>query len=106
MYVLLSGAIGALAIVAAAFFLRSYARNRDRFFAVFAAAFTILGASQLGLGILDVPESDHPFAYLARLGSFLLILFAIVDKNISIQKHRSEEHKVGDLAAARRKIAR
>ena len=85
MYALISGAIAALAAVAACLLFRSYKRIGDRFFAYFAGAFALLGATQLYLGIRNVPELNQPYAYIPRLIVFVLILLAIVDKNRSVR---------------------
>lgn len=91
MYALLSGAIASLSLVASTAFLRSFMRTRDRFFALFGAAFALFGVTQLGLGILNVPEQNHPLAYVPRLIVFLLILFAIFDKNRTATKTQRKE---------------
>lgn len=66
---------------AALFFLRFWRRTRDRLFAIFAAAFVLLALQQLGLAISGRPTEGSAFLYLPRLIAFLLILYAIVDKN-------------------------
>lgn len=83
MYVLLSGLVTGLALIAGLAFLRSYSRSRDRFFAYFAAAFIIFGITQIALGYENAPEANHPASYIPRLISSLLILTAIWDKNRS-----------------------
>jgi apolipoprotein N-acyltransferase len=106
MYALLSGAIAVLSLVAATSFLRSYVRTRDRFFALFAAAFALLGLTQLWLGITNTPELNRPLAYIPRLIVFLLILFAIFDKNRT-QVKQKEMGVVADFPPeARRRAAR
>jgi hypothetical protein len=80
-YVYLSGAASALAATAAVFFLRYWRASRDRFFAIWAVAFGFL-AAQWGVAALSGSDS-HSQAYLLRLGGFLLIGAAIVDKNRS-----------------------
>jgi len=89
MYALLSGAIAALAGLAAALLWRSYIRMRDRFFAYFATAFALLGATQLFLGVRNAPELNEPYAYVPRLAVFVLILIAILDKN-RVSRPKSE----------------
>jgi hypothetical protein len=61
------------------FFLRYWRASRDRFFAMWAVAFGLLGAQW---GVSAFSGSDlHAQAYLLRLAGFLVIGAAIVDKN-------------------------
>lgn len=106
MYALLSGAVAALSLIAATLFLRSYKKMRDVLFAYFAAAFALFGATQLYLGIRNVPELNEPTAYLPRLVVFILILVAIVVKNRSARRPLRRDFNVEDLTERRRKIAR
>lgn len=64
----------------AAFFARFYSRTRDRLFLIFAAAFLVLAVNRSLLGVLDRAE-EHTTLFVVRLIAFLLILWAIVDKN-------------------------
>jgi hypothetical protein len=48
---------------------------------MFAAAFVLLGASRLGLAASDDASEANTYWYWVRLAAFLLILFAIADKN-------------------------
>lgn len=66
---------------AALHFLRFYQLSRDRFFLLFALAFAVLSVNQLGF-LLSGDEAVTPF-YVARLAAFLLILAAILHKNVS-----------------------
>jgi hypothetical protein len=81
MYQLLTGMLMILSLVAALFFALSWRRSGDRFFLIFALAFTLLGIERLILGILNLPESPLLSIYIVRLIAFLLIIVAIVDKN-------------------------
>jgi hypothetical protein len=72
--VLASGAAGL-------FFLRFWRKTRDRLFAIFALAFWILGLHWLVLALTPGMDEVHVVLYTIRLLAFLLILFAIVDKN-------------------------
>jgi hypothetical protein len=76
---MLAGAIMVAAWAILVFFLRFWRKTRDRLFALFAAAFLLLGIER---NIIVVLSSDHrSLGYLIRLFAFLLILFAIFDKN-------------------------
>jgi len=65
------------------FFLAFWRRSHDRFFALFASAFLMLGGSWLVLVLAgSSSEINRPF-YLARLLAFLLIILAVIEKNRS-----------------------
>ena len=70
------------AAVAGTFFLRFWRRTRDRLFAIFAAAFYLLGVNWLLLAIYAGDEINSA-VYAIRLLAFVLIIVAIVDKNRS-----------------------
>ena len=65
----------------AAFFLRFWIDTRDRFFAMFSAAFLILSVNWLLVAVLHPSSESRPFFYLLRLAAFGLIIVAVVDKN-------------------------
>jgi hypothetical protein len=65
----------------AAFFVRFWLDTRDRFFALFAAAFFILSINWLLVAVLHPSSETRPFFYLMRLVAFGLIILAVVDKN-------------------------
>jgi Family of unknown function (DUF5985) len=69
--------------VAGLFFLRFWRDTRDRLFGTFAAAFWLLALQRAALALADDPSSDQVFLYAVRLLAFLLILWAIIDKNRS-----------------------
>jgi hypothetical protein len=75
-----SGALVAGYWVAALCFLRFWRRSGDRLFAKFAAAFALLGAQRMALTFMAEPQPTL-WPYLVRLAAFLLILWAIIDKN-------------------------
>jgi hypothetical protein len=79
----LSGAVSALALVAALFFLRFWARTGDRFFLLFALAFAIDALSRFVLAWAQIADEAEPYFYLPRLMMFGLIILAVVDKNRS-----------------------
>ena len=66
--------------VAGLFFLRFWRKTHDRLFAIFAGAFWLLGANWLALTFTEVDEVKT-LLYAVRLLAFVLILFAIIDKN-------------------------
>jgi hypothetical protein len=78
---MLIGAIATMCFTASLFFLRFWSRTKDRFFLFFAASFLLEGINRILLGIGDYTNEQEPFIYLIRLTAFLIILFAIFDKN-------------------------
>ena len=78
----LFGALAMASLVAGLYFFKFWKKTRDRFFLFFACSFFIEAVHRGVLSFIETPE-DAPFAfpYLMRLSTFLLILFAIVDKN-------------------------
>jgi Family of unknown function (DUF5985) len=75
------GAIAMALTVAALFFFRFWRETGDRLFAIFAAAFLLLGITRLGLALSPQELEGLTHWYWVRLVAFLLILAAIVDKN-------------------------
>jgi len=78
---LLSGAVIMAYLAIAVFFLRFWTQSRDRLFGFFALAFTLLGLNGAALTLLAMDDERRYYLYLVRLFSFLLILYAIWDKN-------------------------
>lgn len=81
MHQVISGAIIMGYATAGLFFLRFWNQTRDRLFANFAAAFWLLALQRLALAATTEVYEDRTLLYLIRLAAFLLILFAILDKN-------------------------
>lgn len=77
----ISGAIAALSLVAALFFLRFWRSSRDKFFLWFAISFGIEGLNRMAMAITRQANEDTPVHYVVRLVSYLVILYAIVEKN-------------------------
>jgi hypothetical protein len=76
------GMIVMACLVAGLFFLRFWRRTRDRLFAIFAAAFWLLGLNWLLLAFTDPQaETQRLVLYTLRAVAFILILLAILDKN-------------------------
>jgi len=67
------------------FFLRFWHKTHDRLFSMFAIAFWLLGVIRIAMVVLGQPGEDH-FLYWLRFVAYLLILIAIVDKNIGRQR--------------------
>lgn len=69
-------------LVAGLFFLKFWARTRDSLFAVFAASFWLMALNSTLAVVLDIPHENQAILYLLRLAAFLLIIIAIVRKNM------------------------
>jgi hypothetical protein len=77
----LMGATAMASWTAMLFFLRFWRESRDRLFAMFSAAFLLLGLTRIGLALAHDPSEGETYLYWLRLAAYLLILVAIVDKN-------------------------
>jgi uncharacterized membrane protein len=80
---LIYGAVVMGCFVSALFFLNFWKRSRDRFFALFALAFLLLGLSWWAHVIAGIANEFNRPVYLLRLLAFLLIILAVIDKNRS-----------------------
>ena len=82
----LIGAIAMALFVAGLFFLRFWRETRDRLFLIFGIAFWLLALTRLALVVFQVDRGPgdiegNRYVYWVRLFAFILILFAIIDKN-------------------------
>lgn len=68
-------------LVATTFFVRFWRETRDRLFLLFAVAFGALALNRALLAALDPDRESQPYLYLIRLGAFVLIAWAVIDKN-------------------------
>jgi hypothetical protein len=78
-----SGLIAMGFAVSALFFLRYWRQTRDGLFAAFAAAFALLALNQTLLAFSRVPIEERSPLYLLRLAAALLIIAAVLFKNLS-----------------------
>jgi zinc transporter ZupT len=79
----LAGSVTLGYAVAAVLFLRFWRRTADRLFLSFSAAFVLLALNQVLAAALEFGDERTPFVYSLRVLGFVLILWAIVDKNLS-----------------------
>lgn len=79
---LAAGALIFAYLMASLFFFRFWRRTRDSLFMAFGWAFVLMAANQLALALLPVPQEELHYIYVIRISAFLLILGAIVNKNI------------------------
>ena len=77
----LLGALVMGCFAAGLFFLRFWRKTRDRLFSVFAVAFWLMGLNWLLLAFTSPDAEFRPALYLIRLLAFVLILYAILEKN-------------------------
>jgi uncharacterized membrane protein YcjF (UPF0283 family) len=80
LYTFMLGGLVMGCFVAGLFFLRFWRKTRDRLFAIFALAFWLLGVNWLALAFTQQDEVKTIY-YAVRLLAFVLILYAIIDKN-------------------------
>jgi hypothetical protein len=78
-----AGLLTAGYLVAGLFFLKFWRRSRDGLFLAFAAAFALMAVNQAAPVLFGIPDEALGGVYLLRLAAFLLIIFAILRKNIA-----------------------
>ena len=81
MMLFVHGATSMGCIVAALYFLRFWRDTRDRLFILFGVAFGVLALNRAALALGHPTDETTPYFYLVRLAAFLLIAFAVIDKN-------------------------
>jgi uncharacterized membrane protein HdeD (DUF308 family) len=81
MDLMLLGAIATTCFIASLFFMRFWKTTHDRFFLFFAISFALEGGARLMLGLTQYTDEQEPLFYLIRLVAFVIILWAIIDKN-------------------------
>jgi hypothetical protein len=77
----IAGALAMAYWVVGVFFVRAWTKTHDRLFATFAAAFFVLGSIRIALVMAAGMEEHQWYLYWLRLLAYLLILFAVIDKN-------------------------
>jgi len=85
----LSGAVTLGYLVAGLFFARFWKRTHDRLFIAFAIAFFLLALNQALAQWLGAADERVGYTYLLRVLGFVLILFAIIDKNVSRRSRKA-----------------
>jgi hypothetical protein len=89
----LSGAVTMGFLVASGFFMRFWRSTADRLFLAFALAFLLLALNQGLAQWLGAADERLGYTYLLRVLGFVLILAAIIDKNLS-QLGKKRNHRV------------
>jgi uncharacterized protein DUF5985 len=78
-----AGALTMTYILAAAYFVRFWRRAGERLFMAFGIAFGLLAVNQFAIALIGAADERGNYAYLLRVIAFLLIVAAIVDKNLA-----------------------
>ena len=82
----LAGAVTLGYVVAMLFFVRFWKRTHDRLFLAFGVAFALLALNQALAQWLGAADERVAYTYLLRVLGFVLILAAIIDKNVSRER--------------------
>lgn len=83
---LLLGALAMGTTVVGIIFLRLWRDGGDRFFLWFALSFFVQAINRVALALTASPQEGSPWHYMVRLVAYLLIIWAIIEKN---RPHRS-----------------
>ncbi len=78
----LAGVTTAGFAVAGLFFLRFWKRTRDVLFGAFGLCFILLAIHQSLITLAGIPEEYQSWAYLLKAAAFIVLIAAIVRKNI------------------------
>lgn len=79
----LLGFIAACSLVAGLYFLRFYRSTRDPLFLAFLVFFVVQGCTNVAILELSHPNLGSPMVFLTRLLSVLVVLAAILWKNVA-----------------------
>jgi len=79
----ITGMLTAGYLVAGLFFLKFWRRTGDGLFLAFAAAFALMALNQAIPVVFGIPDEALGGVYLLRLAAFLLIIWAVLRKNIA-----------------------
>lgn len=82
----LAGAVTLGYLIAGAFFVRFWRKTADRLFLAFGVAFCLLALNQGIATFLEAGDERTVYAYSLRVLGFLLILSAIVEKNLQSRR--------------------
>lgn len=77
----ISGILFAGFVIAALFFFCFWRKTRDRLFLMFAVSFLLFGIERLVISFVPLRDEFQFSVYCIRLIAFLLLIFAILDKN-------------------------
>lgn len=77
-----SGMIAMGFTIAGLFFVRFWRRTGDGLFLAFGAAFALMALNQALVALLGVPREEQSSFFLIRLAAFVLIILAVLAKNL------------------------
>lgn len=77
------------------FFFRFFARTRDRLFLLFGVAFWMMAVNRALLAISGAASESYTWLYVIRLAAFVVILVAILDKNLAPRRRRQSRPPAG-----------
>jgi len=77
-----AGAVALGFVVVGLFFIRFWQKTGDGLFMLFGLAFGLLALNQVLVALSGIPRDEQSLIYLIRLAAFVLIIVAIVRKNI------------------------
>jgi hypothetical protein len=81
-FAFIGGLLTAGYAVAGVFFFSFWRRTRDSLFLVFGIAFWLMALNQALPILLGIPREEQSGIYLLRLAAFVLIIAAILRKNV------------------------
>jgi hypothetical protein len=81
MHDIILGATTMANLVAATFFFHFWRKTKDRFFGFFSLAFVLLATNRVVLAFIPGEFEHEHLVYVIRLVAFLVIVYAIIDKN-------------------------
>jgi hypothetical protein len=82
----LAGGLTTCYLVATVFFFRFWHRTGDRLFITFAIAFALLTIEQVALLVFGIQDERSNYLYVLRIIAFLVILYAIIEKNVLVDR--------------------
>ena len=86
----LAGAVTLGFVASAAFFFRFWRKTADRLFLAFGIAFVLFALNQLLSHALTVVIEPTSLIYILRILGFVIIIVAIVDKNVQKPLSRTQ----------------
>jgi hypothetical protein len=85
---LVAGLLAGGFAVCGVFFLKFWFRTRDSLFLAFAIAFWLMAVNQAAPPMLGAPRESIGGIYLIRLAAFVLIILAVLQKNVRDRRGR------------------
>lgn len=76
------GFIATASLVAAMFFLRFWTKTRDFLFLAFAISFGAEAVTRTIMALKNIPDTGYSWVYMERLIEYLIVLVAILRKNL------------------------